>query len=537
MFNLIVYMKKKENAAGKSQVLQHCRLLLVALLWLWLPAGAQVPDKAIIQGIQNEANNNSQLEMLAHELLDVIGPRLTGTPQMQRAGDWVREMYQRWNITARQENWGEWQAWERGITHIDLVSPRVRTLEGMQLAWSPGTKGKTVNGEVVILPDLADSLAYVKWLPQVKGKFVLLSMLQPTGRPDYNWEEFGTQVSQEKMTAAQKAALKNWNGRIAKTGHTAKTLPEVLEQAGAAGVITSQWSGGLGTSRIFAAYTKQVPTLGLSLEDYGLLYRLAASGHTPRINVLAVSASTGKAPAFNTVAEIRGTEKPEEYIVLSAHLDSWDGSSGATDNGTGTLVMMEAMRILKKIYPNPKRTIIAGHWGAEEHGILGSKAFVEDHPDIIKNMQAGFNQDNGTGRVKTITGQGFADAYDYLGRWLAAVPKDITDSITTTFPGIPARGSSDHSSFVSAGAPAFYLSSLSWLYSPYTWHTNRDTYDKIVFDDVRNNAILTAILTYMASEDPERTSRVKRLMPVDPKTGVREAWPERRSPLRKGRLE
>ena len=513
-----------------------CTVLMATALWQQ-PAMAQTPDKSIIRDIQNEANNNSQLEKLAHHLLDVIGPRLTGTPQMQKAADWVREMYQSWNIPARQENWGEWQAWDRGITHIDLVSPRVRTLEGMQLAWSPGTKGKTVSGEVILLPDLPDSLSYVKWLPQAKGKFVLLSMLQPTGRPEYNWEEFGTPASKEKMKLEQKARLKAWNARIDKTGYTTKTLPVLLEQAGAAGVITSTWAGGLGANRVFAAYTKLVPSLGISLEDYGLLYRLAESGHTPKINVFAASANTGKTGAFNTVAEIKGTEKPGEYIVLSAHLDSWDGSSGATDNGTGTLVMMEAMRILKKVYPNPKRTIIAGHWGAEEHGILGSKAFVEDHPDIIKNMQVGFNQDNGTGRVSTITGQGFADAYDYLERWLAAVPKEITSDITTTFPGVPSRGSSDHSSFVAAGAPAFYLSSLSWLYGPYTWHTNRDTYDKIVFDDVRSNAILTAILVYMASEDPEKTSRKQRLLPVDLKTGERAAWPAPRSPLRKGRVE
>src|SRR5690606_35671293 len=147
------------------------------------------------------------------------------------------------------------------------------------------------------------------------------------------------------------------------------------------------------------------------------------------------------------------------------------------------------------------------------------------------------NQDNGTGRVVSITGQGFADAYDYLGTWLAAVPKKITDEITTTFPGEPARGSSDHSSFITAGAPAFYLSSLNWAYGAYTWHTNRDTYDKIVFDDVRNNAILTAILTYMASEDPETFVRDKSVLPLDPETGKPREWPTQRPLVREGGFE
>ena len=132
------------------------------------------------------------------------------------------------------------------------------------------------------------------------------------------------------------------------------------------------------------------------------------------------------------------------------------------------------------------------------------------------------------------SGQGFLHAYEYLGRWLEAVPKDITKHIETTFPGIPGGGGSDYASFVAAGAPAFSLSSLSWSYWNYTWHTNRDTYDKIVFDDVRSNAILTAILTYMACEDPDKTSVEKSILPINPRTGKQRVWPKPRSPQRKG---
>ena len=224
-------------------------------------------------------------------------------------------------------------------------------------------------------------------------------------------------------------------------------------------------------------------------------------------------------------------------MILSAHFDSWDGATGATDNGTGTITMMEAMRILKKLYPHPKRTILVGHWGSEEQGLNGSRAFVEDHPEIVKNIQAVFNQDNGTGRVVNISGQGFLNAYDYIGRWLAAVPDSFRNQIQTSFPGFPGGGGSDFASFVAAGAPAFSLSSNSWLYGTYTWHTNRDTYDKIVFDDVRNNAIVTAILAYMASEDPQTSSRVKSILPANRRTGEPGQWPEQKSPIRKGGLD
>ncbi|MDX1602090.1 MAG: M20/M25/M40 family metallo-hydrolase, partial [Salinimicrobium sediminis] len=315
------------------------------------------------------------------------------------------------------------------------------------------------------------------------------------------------------------------------------TLPVALEKAGAAGIITSNWSRGFGVNKIFGAYTEKIPTLDLSLEDYGLLYRLAENGSKPQIRVTSESNDLGTVPTFNTIATIKGTELPEEYIVLSAHFDSWDGATGATDNGTGTIVMMETARILKKHYPNPKRTIIVGLWGSEEQGLNGSRAFVEDHPEIVKNIQAVFNQDNGTGRVVNISGNGFLHAYDYLGDWLAKVPDTVTQHIETNFPGSPGRGGSDYASFVAAGAPAFNLSSLNWAYWNYTWHTNRDTYDKIVFDDVRNNVILTAVLAYMASEDEEQTSREQIKLKNNPRTGEPQTWPEPRSPNRKGGLD
>lgn len=513
----------------------NIKLFLIILL---ISGSNLFAQNDVIDNIIKEANDNSQLERLAHELLDVIGPRLVGTPQMEQASQWAIAQYGKWGVTARQEKYGTWRGWERGVTHIDMVSPRVQTLDGMQLAWNPGTSSKGVTAEAVVLPEnIEDSLSFQKWLPNVKGKFVMISMNQPTGRPDYNWKEFATDESFEKMKEARDAQTKEWRANISRTGYTRRSIISALEEAGAAGLVASNWSRGFGVNKIFSARTKKIPTVDLELEDYAMLYRLAEYGDKPVIKVVAESEELGEVPTFNTIAEIKGSEKPNEYVILSAHFDSWDGGTGATDNGTGTLVMMEAMRILKKIYPNPKRTILVGHWGSEEQGLNGSRAFVEDHPEIVSNMQASFNQDNGTGRVVRISGAGFLHAYDYLGRWLNAVPKDITKHIETTFPGAPSGGGSDNASFLAAGAPAFGLSSLNWSYWNYTWHTNRDTYDKIVFDDVRNNAILTAILTYMASEDPERTSREKIIMPINSRTGKQRVWPSQRSPTRKGGLD
>jgi len=488
----------------------------------------------VIENIQKEAYENSQLKILGHELLDDIGPRLVGTPQMQQAHDWAVAKYKSWGISAENQQWGEWKGWERGITHIDMIYPRVQTLDGTQLAWNPGTSSKGVTAELIVLPEIKDSISFQQWLPNVKGKFVMIAMKQPTGRPDENWKEFATPKSFEKMKKEREDETKAWDENIKRSGFDRRSIIPALEEAGAVGIVDSYWSKGFGVNKVFGARTKKIPSVDIELEDYTMLYRMVEHGDKPKIHVVAESKNLGRVPTFNTIATIKGTEKPEEYVILSAHFDSWDGGTGATDNGTGTLVMMEAMRILKKVYPNPKRTILVGHWGSEEQGLNGSSSFVADHPEIVANIQAVFNQDNGTGRVEKINGAGFLQSYDYMSRWLRAVPDTIRKNIETTFPGWPARGGSDNASFVAAGAPAFSLSSLSWNYWNYTWHTNRDTYDKIVFDDVKSNVILTAILVYMASEDDSKTSREQVILPMDEKTGKRQKWPTPRVPERKG---
>jgi len=416
---------------------------------------------------------------------------------------------------------------------VDMIEPRVRSLEAMQLAWSASTNGP-IEADVVTMPTFENEQGYKDWLPTVKGKLVLINPHQPTGRPNYNWEKFGKEESIEAMRAEQREVTTAWNNNLRTAGINSRTLPTDLEEAGAVGLLASYWSRGFGVNKIFSSRAKTIPTIDIGLEDYGTLHRMVAHGDTPRLRVETQSEDLGMVPTFNTVAMIKGSEKPDEYIVLSAHFDSWDGGTGATDNGTGTIVMMEAMRILKQLYPNPKRTIIAGHWGSEEQGLNGSSSFVEDNPEVVEGLQALFNQDNGTGRVVNISGQGFLHAYEFFQRWMQPVPNNIKSEINTTFPGTPGGGGSDYASFVAAGAPGFSLSSLSWDYGTYTWHTNRDTYDKIVFDDVRDNVILTAILTYMASEDDQTFPRDKAVLPMSRRTGEQMAWPSPRKPNRSG---
>jgi hypothetical protein len=482
-------------------------------------------DDPVVQQIWAEGMENSQTYALAQALLDSIGPRLPGSPGNDAAVEWLLAKYEAWGISARKEQFGTWRGWTRGVTHIDLIAPRVRTLEGTMLAWSPATNG-AVEGDVVVFPDLPNEAALHSWLPTVQDKFVLLSFPEPTCRPDEVWAELATPESFERLQQAREAGRRSWNQRFSNVGARRSTeVIAAIDQAGALGIFTSRWSAGWGVNKVFSTQTQHIPALDLSCEDYGLVYRLAENGQAPRVRLNAESEDIGERPVFNVIAELRGTEKPDEYVVLSAHLDSWDAASGATDNGTGTTMMLEAMRVLHTSYPNPKRTILVGHWGSEEMGLVGSNSFREDHPEVMDGLHALFNQDNGTWRIDYLKAQGLTGAGEYFGAWFSKLPLEIAQHIELDIPGTPGRGS-DHMAFTCAGAPGFRLQSHYPEYRQYTWHTNRDTFDKIVFDDLKNNATLAATLAYLASEDTE-------LMPRDRLSlTAQQQWPRCGTPRR-----
>jgi Peptidase family M28 len=570
---------------------------IAALTFSLAPAlNAQHPttfptDDQTMQRIWRLGMDSSHVEKLSQTLFDSIGPRLTGSPGIRAASDWVISMYRSWGIDARREQYGTWRGWRRGVSHIDLVSPRVRSLEGTMLAWSPGTKGTPVTAPVIVLPKFRDSTEFVKWLPQARGKIVMLSPAWPTCRPSEDWMRWSTPASMARMDTLIGEMQQDWtvmmnaDGRpdstkmYRGTGYTLSlgtgTLGMRLEKAGVAGMITSrnkltgfanpfqpaaggrggfgggrggrgepgpasargggpaaslappgggrggfgggaQGSGGWGTIEIFETYNTIAPAVTLTCEDYGLLYRLAENKQKPTVRLDLDAQLLGEVPAFNTIGVIKGTEKPDEYVMLSAHFDSWDGSSGSTDNGTGTMMAMEAMRILKLAYPRPKRTIMVGHWASEEQGLNGSTAFTEDHPEVLKGLQALFNQDNGTGRVQSVTSSGLSDIGRHLKAWYGKLPGFYTDSmspnvVSWAFNDVPTGnpGGTDGAVFACFGTPSFAMGAVSWNYNIYTWHTNRDTYDKVVFDDLKHNATLAAMLAYLASEDSELVSREK----------------------------
>jgi hypothetical protein len=488
------------------------------------PATGFTVENPVLRRIWALGMDSSQAERLGQVILDSLGPRLTGTPESEGAQDWLVGLYRSWGVAARKERYGTWNAWRRGVSHLDLVAPRVRSLEAMLLGWSAGTGGQVVRGEVVVLPDIADSTAAPQALASLQGKWVLASFAPPSCRPDTAWAQYGLPETVRALRAGRQAAQNAFNQRLLRYGGQSR-LAARLEAAGAAGILTTNWSGGYGVIRVFSTRTERIPAFVLGCEDYGLLWRLAEHRQGPVVEGTAVAEHLGEVPVYNVIGEIRGRELPNEYVMLSAHFDSWDGGSGATDNGTGTLTMLEAMRLLRLAYPAPRRTILVGHWNAEEQGLIGSAAFVADNPRIVENLHALFNQDNGTGRIESMSASGYTLAAGNLARYLAQIPADLTRHIRFGAPGTPGGGGTDHASFVCAGAPGFGLGSGMWDYFLYTWHTNRDTYDKVSWDDIRMNATLTAMLVYLAAEDPQRMPRDRRtVFPTSP-SGQPGRWP------------
>jgi len=461
------------------------------------------PTDPVIQRIWQEGMERSMVASIGQVLLDSIGPRLTGSPNMNRGQDWAVSLLKSWGVDARKEQYGTWAAWKRGAAYASLTAPRVKTLDATMLSWSGNSAGQWVEGGVVILEPYETADQFRAWLPSVKGKVVLVGAPRLSCRMPSQIAEFGMPSTIETLELEQNqmtAAYRGLNQRI-------PTFYQDVKDAGALAVFESNWSNYPGIQKIFGSPRNgALPTFDIGCEDYGMLFRLAKNNQGPTVKLMAESEAMGEQPVFNVVGSIKGSSKPDEYVLLSAHFDSWEGHSGATDNGTGSLTMLEALRILKTVYPQPKRTILIGLWSGEEQGLNGSRAFSEDHPEVVSGLQFLFNQDNGTGRVVNVSPNIIPKSGDRLGQYMAQMPRELTQWVRLGGPG-GIGGGTDHVSFACHGAPAINLSALSWDYSFTTWHTQRDSYDKVIIDDVKHNATLTAMLAYLASEDPERSSR------------------------------
>jgi len=480
------------------------------------------PDEAMVWKIRQEATNRSQILQTLHVLTDVYGPRLTGSPNLKAAGEWAIQQMTSWGLkNGRLEPWDFGRAgWANERVTAHLISPVKDALVVEVLAWTPGTtgvaRGQAVQITLPTRPTATDMATFLQSIKAtVSGKIVLVG---PHQSVPVTFNGVPLRREDADVVALLNAPPAQGGGgggplpqraddaqRPLTNGQIQEQLNQFLLTNGAL-VRINDAGRDHGQIRAFdnpaRDVTKAPPTVVMRNEDYGRISRLLADKRQVELEFEIVNRSYPEGrTAYNVVAEIPGTDKADEVVMLGGHLDSWHAATGATDNAIGCSVMMEAVRILTAIGAKPRRTIRVALWSGEEQGLLGSQAYVRQHfgtfedqkPEYAK-FSAYVNMDSGTGRIRGLTAFGPAAAGDVL-RQATASFKDL-GMLGATTTRSRATGGTDSTSFNAAGLPGIATLLDPIQYQTYTWHTNLDTYERIVEDDVKKAAIVVAGTVY-----------------------------------------
>src|SRR5689334_2985389 len=527
--------------SGDQLMRKYLTLFLsFALLAGALPALAQ--DAADINAqIRKEANEHSQIMRTMHFFTDVYGPRLTGSPNHKAAAEWAVKQLTAWGLSnAHLEPWDFGHpGWlnERLTAHI--ISPVKDPLVCEVLAWTPGTNGNvTAQAYQMILPEKPTQDEFTAYLAmqrdKVKGKIVLAGKHQ--------FVKVTIESSPKRMddkAAKDRYSPDNPNGnQFARqqpptpdpTKLTTRQVDEQLDRfLIESGALIRVNDAGMDHGEIRAFnnrtfdVTKALPTVVMRNEDYGRISRILADG-TPvelEFNIVNRTYPEGKT-SYNVVAELPGTDKKDEVVMLGGHLDSWHAATGATDNAIGCATMMEALRILKAIGAKPRRTIRVALWGGEEEGLLGSLAYVKEHFGSFENpkpefnkLVAYFNIDSGTGRARGAGVFGPPEAAGVVREALAPFADlGVAGAVASKS---RALGGSDNTSFSQAGLPGIGMGQDPIEYFLVTWHTNLDTYERIIEDDAKMSATVIAAAVYqLAMRDDMLPRFTKETMPPLP---------------------
>lgn len=531
--------------------------LLVALL---VAAATTVPiaqdqqekiDRDVYWKIRSEAAERSQILSTLHMLTDVYGPRLTGSPNLKSASDWVVQRTTEWGLkNAHLEPWDFGRpGWLNERTSAFLVAPVKDSLVVEALAWTPGTNGAVTASAVQIeLPTRVTQEQLTAFFDanraRVKGRVVLVGApakvpvtILPTPRRRAD-SEVQAQFDPANPTAGGPPGPPQAGPQGGpQAAPDPKLLPpnRAFEQFDAflvtAGVVARLNDAGRDHGQIRAFnnrtfdVTKMVPTLVVRNEDYGRIWRLLSDQRDVQMEVNIVNRTypEGKTQ-YTVIAEIPGSDKAEEVVMLGGHLDSWHAATGATDNAIGCAVMMEAIRILQTVGIKPRRTIRLALWSGEEQGLLGSQAYVKEHFGTFENPKAEyatfagyFNIDSGTGRARGMTVFGPPQAASILRQ--AIMPFADNGVGGATFTRSRRRGGSDHTSFNEAGLPGIGVGQDPIEYQTYTWHTNLDTYERIIETDAQASAMAIASAVYHLAMRDEKLPRFsKEQMPSLPQT-------------------
>jgi carboxypeptidase Q len=524
--------------------------MLCVLALGYLTAFAQEPANGDINTrIRKEGMGSPQIMRTMHFLTDVYGPRLTGSPNLKAAGEWAIKQMTDWGFeNGHLEPWNFGRpGWLNERFSGFIVSPVKDTLTCEVVAWTPGTNGPvTAKTLQIVLPEKPTQEEFTAYLAsikdKVKGKIVLAGKHQavaviltpPLRRQDD--KQARDRYDPNNPNAGQGRGGPRRSQEPEEAGKlTARQMDEQLDQhLVASGALVRVNDAGREhrqvrafNNRTFDA-AKALPTVVMSNEDYGRITRILADGQPVELELNIVNRwyPEGKT-AYNAIAEIQGSDKKDEVVMLGGHLDSWHSATGATDNAIGCAVMMEAARILKAIGVKPRRTIRVALWGGEEQGLLGSQAYVKEHFGSFEEPKPGysklvayFNIDSGTGRARGASVFGPPEAAAIVRAALAPFEDlGVMGAIASKSRGL---GGSDNGSFNQAGLPGIGIGQDPIEYNSATWHTNLDTYERIIEDDARKSAVAIAAAVYQLAMRDEMLPRFTKdnMPPVPPRTGA-----------------
>jgi hypothetical protein len=441
------------------------------------------------QKIAAEVKAHSELVKNLEYLTTQIGPRLTGSPQMQAASDWTLKRFQDYGVDAHLETAEIAHSWTRGLETAEVTSPIQRLIAIHAFGWSKATDGE-VTGNVVLL-----AIKNPSDIDQYKGKLkgAVVMMRKPA---DLSQEEANPENAYDAVIPRSRGIPAPDGGYRARL----RTLDQVAAEQPALILLDSGKADSLFTmSGGFRNYSAtQVPMALLTHEDYDLLYRLRQAGPVTMKASLPATFSDKPVPASITVAEIKGSEHPDERVIVGGHLDSWDLGQGALDNGTGAMATLEAARTLQALGWKPKRTITFILFTGEEQGGIGANTFLKNHAAEIPKMDAVLVHDTGTGKVFTIALDNLWETADLMHEIYQPLQEifELQPLSTRYF------GSSDHVPFLNKGVPAYFCVQLPAGYGA-AHHSQTDTFDKVVPDQINQGAAFLAAWAWNVSEMPE----------------------------------
>ncbi|MBB4155171.1 hypothetical protein GGQ80_003089 [Sphingomonas jinjuensis] len=514
--------------------MRHLLLTATAIAAIALPAQAQ--DRAATNRIIDEGLNRSQVMVTAQHLTDVIGPRMTNSPAMRKAEGWTQAKFSEWGLkNVHKEGFPFGRGWSIERSSVRMVTPRVVQLTAIPVAWTPATNG-AITAPVVVAP-IERERDFAKYRGQLSGKIVMITQPEPARdgtEPDFKrltGDDIG-KLDQYRQPTYDPASADRRMKRL----DYAKKLDAFLKSEGAVAVASMSYRDGKlihGEGYLFGVgETPSLPQVQIAQEDYLRLARLAKIGPAPTLEIVSdVRFDDSDANAYNIIAEIPGTDPKAGYVMAGAHLDSWVAGDGATDNGAGSAMIMEAARIIAASGIRPKRTIRFALWSGEEQGILGSMAYVEQHlahrgpagsedakggngmqryygytdrwPITPKagygDLAAYFNIDNGSGKLRGLYAEGNPAVVPIFREWLAPYASMGAGNVV-----IRPTGGTDHVFMQSVGVPGFQFIQDPLDYGSRTHHSSIDTFDHLKAEDMRQaSTVLAGVLVSAANaKDP-----------------------------------